>query len=93
MGWIQKHGNEEKEVVFLEVDIDVNKEAADHFELTKVPLFMFIKGGAKVDEVLGAHLGKIKKTIKKHAQVKDGQWNDYLKLNAKARRDGDEEKV
>ena len=90
---VQKLAEEEKEVVFLEVDIDVNKEAAEHFKLTKVPLFMFIKGGAKVDEVLGAHLGKIKKTIKKHAQVKDGQWNDYLKLNAKARRDGDEEKV
>ena len=89
----KEEAKEEKEVIFLEVDIDVNKEAAEHFKLTKVPLFMFIKGGAKVDEVLGAHLGKIKKTIKKHAQVKDGQWNDYLKLNAKARRDGDEEKV
>ena len=63
-------------MVFLEVDIDVNKEAADHFELTDaVPLFMFIK--AKVDEVLGAHLGKLKQNIKKHAPIKDGQWNNF----------------
>ena len=75
---LEKLAAEEKDVVFLEVNIVVNQEAADRFYINALPTFIFIKDGAKVDEVLGAHLGKLKRKIKKHAPIKEGQWNSDI---------------
>ena len=55
----------ETEVVFLKVDIAVNEEAAERFYINALPTFILIKGGAMVDEVLGANLDKLKQTVNK----------------------------
>ena len=55
----------ETEVVFLKVDIAVNEEAAERFYINALPTFILIKGGAMVDEVLGANMDKLKQTVNK----------------------------
>ena len=62
---LEKLAAEEKDVVFLEVNIAVNPEAADRFYINALPTFILIKGGAMVDEVLGANLDKLKQTVNK----------------------------
>ena len=62
---IERLAVEETEVVFLKVDIAVNKEAAERFYINALPTFILIKGGAMVDEVLGANLDKLKQTVNK----------------------------
>ena len=62
----EKLALEEKDVVFLEVNIAVNPEAADRFYINALPTFIFIKDGAMVGEVLGAKVDKLKETINKN---------------------------
>ena len=62
---IERLAVEETEVVFLKVDIAVNKEAAERFYINALPTFILIKGGAMVDEVLGANMDKLKQTVNK----------------------------
>ncbi|KAG6598472.1 thioredoxin H5-like [Cucurbita moschata] len=48
-------------VVFLKVDVDDLKEIAQKFEVTAMPTFVFLKGGAEVHRIVGAdkvELGK-----------------------------------
>ena len=75
---VEKLAVKEKDVVFLQVNIDINKEASELYDINELPTLIFIKGGAKVGKVLGAHLGKLKKAIKKHAPIKEGQFNHDL---------------
>ena len=63
---IEKLAGQEKEVVFLSVDITQNQEAAELFNINALPTFIFIKGGAMIDEVTGAKVDKLKETINKH---------------------------
>ena len=68
----EKLALEEKDVVFLEVNIAAEAanvlvaEPVDHLYINALPTFIFIKDGAMVDEVLGAKLDKLKETINKH---------------------------
>ncbi|GMH58199.1 hypothetical protein TL16_g02555 [Triparma laevis f. inornata] len=52
------------DVVFVKVDVDVNEETAAACEISAMPTFQYYKGGAKVDELVGASKegleGKIK---------------------------------
>ena len=62
----EKLAFEEEDVVFLEVNIAVNPEAADRFYINTLPTFIFIKDLALVDLVLGAKVDKLKEAINKH---------------------------
>ena len=62
----EKLSLEEKDVVFLEVNIAVNPEVADRFYINTLPTFIFIKDLALVDLVLGAKVDKLKEAINKH---------------------------
>ncbi|GMI15167.1 hypothetical protein TrLO_g12237 [Triparma laevis f. longispina] len=52
------------DVVFVKVDVDANEETAAACEISAMPTFQYYKGGAKVDELVGASKegleGKIK---------------------------------
>ena len=65
---IEKLATEEKkDVVFLEVNTDC--EEAVHYLMQCFNInapFIFIKDGAKIDEVRGAKVGELEATIKKH---------------------------
>ena len=57
---VEKLAVEEKDVVFLRVNINVNTEAAEHFDISYIPTFIIIKDGAE------ANLDMLKDTISKH---------------------------
>ena len=62
---IAKLAAQEKDVVFLRVDITQNQEAAEHFCSNPLqPTFVLFKGGAMVDEVTG--VTELKEAIYKH---------------------------
>ena len=73
---IEKLATEEKkDVVFLEVNTDCEeavkhcKKEALHYLMQCFNInapFIFIKDGAKIDEVRGAKVGELEATIKKH---------------------------
>ncbi|GMH55160.1 hypothetical protein TL16_g01832 [Triparma laevis f. inornata] len=47
------------DVVFVKVDVDANEETAAACEISAIPTFQYYKGGAKVDELVGAEQGGI----------------------------------
>ena len=64
---IEKLATEEKDVVFLKVNIVINTEdMSKSFYIKAIPTFILIKDGAMIDEVLGAKLDKFKEAINKH---------------------------
>ena len=64
----EKLAEQERDVVFLKVDITVNREAAELFNINALPLFIFTKEKAMVDEVMGVKVDELKETINKHKQ-------------------------
>lgn len=54
-------------VVFLKVDVDENEDAASEYSITAMPTFVFIRGGEKVTDMMGANTEKLKELIEKHA--------------------------
>ena len=63
---VQKLATEEKDVAFLEVNVVVNTEADERFNINALPKFILIKDGAIIDEVLGPKLDKLKEAINEH---------------------------
>ena len=63
---IEKLAQQEKDVVFLSVDIAINEEATEQFYINCLPTFIFIKGRAMIDEVTGAKVEELKATVNKH---------------------------
>ena len=63
---IEKLATQDKDVVFLKVDVVVNTEAAERFYINALPTFILIKDGAMIDEVLGAKLDQLKEAINQH---------------------------
>ena len=57
---------EEKDVVFLKVNIVINFNDRESFYIKALPTFILIKDGAMIDEVLGAKLDQLKEAINKH---------------------------
>jgi len=56
---------ENPDVVFVKVDVDVNQEVAQSAGVSAMPTFHFMKAGAKVEEMVGADPNKLKETIAK----------------------------
>jgi len=54
-------------VVFLKVDVDENEDSAAEYGISAMPTFIFIKKGAKVDDMMGANAEKLKAIVAKHA--------------------------
>ncbi|MFX6077497.1 thioredoxin family protein, partial [Acinetobacter baumannii] len=54
-------------VVFLKVDVDELKSAAEQYEVEAMPTFIFLKDGTVVDKVVGADKDSLLATIEKHA--------------------------
>ena len=69
---VEKLAQQEKDVVFLSVNIAVNEEATEQFYINCLPTFIFIKGRAMIDEVTGAKVEELKETINKHKYWKQG---------------------
>mmetsp|Transcript_1823 Transcript_1823/g.3281 ORF Transcript_1823/g.3281 Transcript_1823/m.3281 type:complete len:104 (+) Transcript_1823:716-1027(+) len=52
------------DVVFVKVDVDANEETAAACEISAMPTFQYYKGGAKVDELVGASKDALEGKIK-----------------------------
>ncbi|KAJ3075683.1 hypothetical protein HDU98_007240 [Podochytrium sp. JEL0797] len=52
---------------FLKVDVDKLKDIAGTWGVRAMPTFMLFKAGKKVEEVVGADLGKLESLINEHA--------------------------
>ncbi|KAM6949552.1 thioredoxin b [Aplochiton taeniatus] len=50
---------ENKNVVFLKVDVDEAEDVAKHCDIKCMPTFQFYKNGQKVDEFSGANYDKL----------------------------------
>ena len=53
-------------VVFLDVDIDQNREAAFQYEISAVPTFKFLKKTKVIDYMIGVDIEELKKLVKKY---------------------------
>ncbi|XP_049924053.1 thioredoxin isoform X1 [Epinephelus moara] len=54
---------ENKNVIFLKVDVDDAQEVAAEWEIRAMPTFIFLKNGEKVMEVVGADRVKLGKNL------------------------------
>ena len=54
------------DVVFLKVDVDEAEDAAQEYNITAMPTFVFIKDGKKIDDLMGANSEKLKALINQH---------------------------
>lgn len=54
---------ENKDVVFLKVDVDENKETAEHCGVSSMPTFQFYRSGNKIDEFSGADEDRLRSKI------------------------------
>ena len=63
-------------LVFIKVDVDENEEASAKAGIQAMPTFQVWKGGAKVDELVGASEAKLKALIAKYkgALVMDAEF-------------------
>ncbi|XP_076039919.1 thioredoxin 2 [Oratosquilla oratoria] len=57
---------EMEDVVFLKVDVDQCDDIAAKYDISCMPTFIYIKGGAKLDSTSGADLAEIKKRLTTH---------------------------
>ncbi|XP_053198954.1 thioredoxin [Scomber japonicus] len=56
---------ENKNVVFLKVDVDDAQDVSSHCDIKCMPTFLFYKNGAKVDEFSGANLQQLIEKVEK----------------------------
>ena len=47
---IEEMSKTETNVVFLKVDVDVNEEGAEAYNVTAMPTFVFLQNGVKVSQ-------------------------------------------
>ncbi|KAK7170738.1 hypothetical protein R3I94_000823 [Phoxinus phoxinus] len=55
-----------KDVVFLKVDVDDAQDVAAFCDIKSMPTFQFYKNGLKVDEFSGSNQSKLEEKIKTH---------------------------
>jgi thioredoxin 1 len=60
---IQAMSDEFKDVVFVKVDVDVNKAVSAQYQIQSMPTFLFIKNGGVVDRFSGADANRIRTTV------------------------------
>ena len=53
--------------MLFQVDVDEAEEAAQEYNVSAMPTFIFIKNSAKVAELMGANIDKLKELVEKHA--------------------------
>jgi thioredoxin 1 len=63
---IEAMSKEMADVVFLKVDVDENEDAAQEYNISAMPTFIFIKNQAKVSDMMGANADKLKAMIEQH---------------------------
>lgn len=61
-----KLAEENKDVVFLKVDVDDASDVSEHCEIKCMPTFHFYKNGQKVDEFSGANEETLKAKVAEH---------------------------
>ncbi|CAG05766.1 unnamed protein product [Tetraodon nigroviridis] len=55
-----------KNVIFLKVDVDELEDLAARCKVSAMPTFLFFKDGVKIDEVIGANQPQLVEKIQKH---------------------------
>ena len=73
---VETIANTSPNVIFLKVDVDVNKEAVEEydvesgdFENPRLPTFIFMKNHQRLDEMLGeTNVTKLKELVEKHGE-------------------------
>jgi thioredoxin 1 len=63
---IETMSGEMADVVFLKVDVDENEDAAQEYNISAMPTFIFVKKEAKVADMMGANADKLKSMIATH---------------------------
>lgn len=64
---VEEMAGEMSNVVFLKVDVDENEEAAQEYNVSAMPTFIFIKNSEKVADMMGANFDKLKELVNQHA--------------------------
>jgi thioredoxin len=62
--FVEELSNKYPDVTFLKVDTDELKSVAQECKVTAMPTFQFYKGGAKVDELVGANPTRLEALVK-----------------------------
>merc|ERR1711981_605769 len=65
---IEAMSGEMADVVFLKVDVDENEDAAQEYNISAMPTFIFVKKEAKVADMMGANADKLKSMIATHSK-------------------------
>ncbi|CAH1243027.1 TXN [Branchiostoma lanceolatum] len=63
---VEKMEKEFDDVIFIKIDVDVNKETAEECEISCMPTFQFFKNSQKVAEFSGANKDKLRDLTNKH---------------------------
>lgn len=59
----EKMANDNPNVIFVKVDVDVLETIAQQCGVRAMPTFQFYKGGNKVDELCGADVNTLKSKV------------------------------
>eukprot|EP00092_Neocalanus_flemingeri_P005489 GFUD01005919.1.p2 GENE.GFUD01005919.1~~GFUD01005919.1.p2 ORF type:complete len:106 (-),score=34.79 GFUD01005919.1:661-978(-) len=60
---LQEMSNTMEDVVFLKVDVDECEDIAAKYEISAMPTFIFIKSKAKVADLTGANIERLKQLV------------------------------
>jgi thioredoxin 1 len=55
-----------EDVVFVKIDVDENPDTAAKYNVSAMPTFVFLKGGAVVDRLMGANPARLQELIDEH---------------------------
>ncbi|CAH7670773.1 thioredoxin-like protein [Phakopsora pachyrhizi] len=58
-----------KSLTFTRCDVDESKDIAQHYIITAMPTFLFLKGGVKVDQIRGADRSSLEKAVRKYSSM------------------------
>ena len=50
-------------VIFVKVDVDEVRAAAEHYKVAAMPTFLFLKGGKEISRFSGADIAKLRGTV------------------------------